>query len=172
MDTETLEQYIEEGFSTREISAAEGVSQTTVRYWLNKYGLRTAIYRKEDRECLWCGEPVNNLYCDNTCQANHQRQERIDSWLSGEWDGNGGKYGLSDTIRTYVLERADYTCQRCGWNEIHEILGYSPVQVEHLDGDAFNQHPNNLTVLCPNCHSLTDTFGRLNKNGTRKYRYE
>lgn len=30
-----------------------------------------------------------------------------------------------------------------------------------------NNKEENLELLCPNCHSLTDNFGALNKNSTR-----
>lgn len=30
------------------------------------------------------------------------------------------------------------------------------------DGDPFNTIEHNLTLLCPNCHSLTPTYGSLN----------
>ena len=29
---------------------------------------------------------------------------------------------------------------------------------------------DNLEVLCPNCHSLTETYGSLNKNGRKERR--
>lgn len=43
-----------------------------------------------------------------------------------------------------------------------------PLEVEHIDGDSTNNKEYNLTLLCPNCHSLTKTYRGLNKgNGTR-----
>lgn len=54
-----------------------------------------------------------------------------------------------------------------GWGEINPITNESPLHVHHIDGDATNNSEENLQLLCPNCHSLTENFGRLNSNCTR-----
>jgi len=41
MNLSELKQYIEQGFSTYEISKATNKSQTNVRYWLKKHNLKT-----------------------------------------------------------------------------------------------------------------------------------
>jgi len=46
----------------------------------------------------------------------------------------------------------------------------SELQIEHVDGNPYRHKEENLTLLCPNCHSLTATFGGLNKGHGRKYR--
>lgn len=51
-------------------------------------------------------------------------------------------------------------CEITTWNG-------KPIQMElhHIDGDRTNHHITNLTLLCPNCHSQTDTFRAKNKKG-------
>jgi predicted HNH restriction endonuclease len=39
--------------------------------------------------------------------------------------------------------------------------------VEHIDGNYENDREKNLTLLCPNCHSLTPTFRALNRGNGR-----
>ena len=39
--------------------------------------------------------------------------------------------------------------------------------VLQIDGDATNNSEDNLQLLCPNCHSLTENYGRLNAKSTR-----
>jgi len=49
-----------------------------------------------------------------------------------------------------------YECSVCSikeWNGSHLVL-----QVDHIDGDVFNNLLINLRMLCPNCHSQTSTF--------------
>jgi 5-methylcytosine-specific restriction endonuclease McrA len=49
-----------------------------------------------------------------------------------------------------------------------------PLHIDHIDGDSENHNESNLTLLCPNCHSLTSTYGKLNNGHGRekaKYRY-
>lgn len=58
---------------------------------------------------------------------------------------------------------AGFKCSSCGWDKIHPVLNKCPLQVDHIDGNSENNILSNLRVLCPNCHSLTTTFGGLNR---------
>jgi hypothetical protein len=47
-------------------------------------------------------------------------------------------------------------CSRC---QLEEWLGGAiPLQLDHIDGDRTNNELENLRLLCPNCHALTDTY--------------
>lgn len=72
---------------------------------------------------------------------------------------------VSKPVKTFLRYVFDNRCTRCGWNEINPVTGKVPVEVEHIDGDWRNNAPENLTLLCPNCHSLTATYKALNTNG-------
>ena len=63
-------------------------------------------------------------------------------------------------LKTNILE---YKCKRCKINEWEgEIL---TLEIEHIDGDNWNNKLENLELLCPNCHSLTKTYRKKkNKN--------
>jgi 5-methylcytosine-specific restriction endonuclease McrA len=45
------------------------------------------------------------------------------------------------------------------------------MQVDHIDGNSNNNILSNLRILCPNCHSQTDTFAARNKKNTKRNRY-
>jgi hypothetical protein len=68
------------------------------------------------------------------------------------------------------VERFGEKCTRCGWGERHPLTGKVPVEVEHIDGNWRNNAPSNLTLLCPNCHSLTSTYRALNRGRGRPMR--
>lgn len=69
---------------------------------------------------------------------------------------NGVQY--SATTRRRLLEKIVYECDECG---ISDWQGRQiTLQVEHIDGDQFNNELSNLKLLCPNCHSQTPTWGR------------
>lgn len=59
-------------------------------------------------------------------------------------------------------------CERCG---LIEWQGYPiPLQLHHKNGIHTDNRLLNLEILCPNCHSLTDTYAGKNvKYNTKKY---
>ena len=65
------------------------------------------------------------------------------------------------------MEKYDFKCQRCGWGEVNPYTNRVPLQVHHIDGNSMNNKEENLVLLCPNCHSLTENFGSRNKNAPR-----
>lgn len=92
----------------------------------------------------------------------------MEKWKSGKITGWRGKNkGLSAHIRRYLFKKYNSKCVKCSWSEIHEITKRIPLQVNHINGIFYDNREINLELLCPNCHSLTPTFGSLNKNGRR-----
>lgn len=67
--------------------------------------------------------------------------------------------------RNKVIERDGDRCSLCGllpvWNNKPLTL-----QVDHINGVNNDHRIENLRLLCPNCHTQTDTFGARN---IRKY---
>ncbi len=124
-------------------------------------------------KCLNCNKELTNRqkkYCCNQCQIEYQAKQKIQSWLDGEFDGISGEYGLSKIIRTYLLEKNNYKCELCGWGEINPFTNTIPLEIHHKDGNYKNNSKENLQVLCPNCHSLTENFKGANKNNGRNGR--
>lgn len=66
-----------------------------------------------------------------------------------------------------MFEKFNNKCQLCGWGIENPFTHKIPLQVHHIDGNCLNNKEDNLQLLCPNCHSLTATFGSLNKNSKR-----
>lgn len=62
--------------------------------------------------------------------------------------------------KTKVLYEQNYKCYICN-NNIW-LNAYLTLQLHHIDGDKQNNNRDNLQCLCPNCHSLTPTFGYKN----------
>ena len=58
----------------------------------------------------------------------------------------------------------EYKCSECGiseWNNKHLVL-----QLDHINGDNRDNRVENLRLLCPNCHSQTETFCGKNRGNS------
>jgi 5-methylcytosine-specific restriction endonuclease McrA len=55
------------------------------------------------------------------------------------------------------------TCQECGLDEWRGR--HIPLELHHINGDGKDNRLENLTLLCPNCHSQTDSWGGRNSRG-------
>lgn len=53
-------------------------------------------------------------------------------------------------------------CEICGWAEVSED-GRIPVELDHINGDRYDNRLENLRILCPNCHSLQPTHRGMNQ---------
>jgi len=132
---------------------------------------KTSIIDKfgsEKRYCKNCGKELSGRkihFCNQHCQQEYQHNQYIERWKNGEEDGIKGEYGLSKHIRRYLLEKTGYKCEKCGWGEENPHTHTIPLEIHHIDGDYTNNKEENLQVLCPNHHSLTETHKSHNKSG-------
>ena len=123
--------------------------------------------------CLYCNNifkynPANSKgkYCNSKCFSDHSKKSYISKWLLGEENGGNG-FDLSHYIRNYLIEQSNNKCSMCGWGEINKYSNKVPLHIDHINGDPFDHSPKNLRVICPNCHSLTETFGSRNRGNGR-----
>lgn len=96
-------------------------------------------------------------------------KEWEEKWLNGEMDGNKNTNWtqISCRVKTYLFKKYNNSCAVCGWSKVNPYTGTIPLEVEHIDGDANNTTPENVTLLCPNCHSLTKTYRGANRGHGR-----
>ena len=179
MNRSALEALIAEGLSSRQIANQYNSSGTNVRYWLQKHGLTTqhpAPCKRSRQKCKVCDHSVSrnmNTYCSVKCAQELRYRQYIARWKAGLETGNRGKKILSVSayVRRYLMKKCKEQCSRCGWAEKNPVTGRVPLTIEHIDGNWKNTVEDNLDLICPNCHSLTPTYGALNKGNGRSDRY-
>lgn len=139
------------------------------RYFCSRDCQKEGTKKKRD-PCQNCGRQLigkARKYCSDKCQSDFQYKRKIEEWKRGELAGMYASESLSSWLRKYLIEKYANKCSICGWCQVNSITGKVPIQVDHIDGDYTNNKEENLRLLCPNCHSLTPTFGALNKGRGR-----
>ena len=129
------------------------------------------LQRVEPRECR-CGKRLlcsQENSCSHACFNDRRYAGYIKRWLAGEEPG-GAWYGVSNHVHRWLRERKGEQCWKCGWKKRNPKTGKIPLQADHKNGNPENHRPDNLRLLCPNCHSLTPSFGGLNLGNGRKQR--
>lgn len=123
-------------------------------------------------KCLNCNKIIKNRnkFCSIACQKEYQYKRYIEDWKNKEVTGLKGDYQISNHIKTYLFNKYNSKCARCGWGEKNQYTNKIPLEVEHIDGNYKNNAEENLILLCPNCHSLTSTYKGANLNKGRKSR--
>ena len=61
---------------------------------------------------------------------------------------------LQDNIKQHI-------CEHCGLSEWQG--NPIPLELHHINGDNRDNRLDNLTLLCPNCHALTESYRGRNK---------
>jgi endogenous inhibitor of DNA gyrase (YacG/DUF329 family) len=128
---------------------------------------------KLEKQCLHCNKliPNRNEYCNNKCQGEYQTSIKLNRWLNGENIVQKGGKSVPAWMNRYLIQKYGHKCSKCNWGEINEWTKKSPLEIDHIDGDAYNNNITNLRVLCPNCHSLTKTYKNIgNRKSSRNYR--
>lgn len=75
------------------------------------------------------------------------KEQRLKDWSD---------YTRVSNLKKHLIRDRNNTCENCNlstWME-HEIK----LEVHHKDGNRTNNNPENLQLLCPNCHSLTNNW--------------
>jgi hypothetical protein len=102
-------------------------------------------------------------YCSLKCQHELKKSNNkvINSQLLAE-----GKLKYRRMIKPFLIDRDGGKCCKCNnssWMGMPITLW-----VDHIDGNASNNLPNNLRLICPNCDSQSDTFGGKNRGNGRR----
>lgn len=189
-EKEELERLINvEKVSYEEIGRRYGCSGANIKKVATKLGIELPQRRKINpcetfdrssrkiiHHCLNCGKEFEhrsssyNKFCSNKCQGEFTRKEYIRKWKNGELNINPEK--LPNYIKEYLFEKSSYKCEKCGFEGYNIVTHNTILQIHHIDGDASNNSEENLQVLCPNCHAMTENYGNTGNRSSSRKRYD
>ena len=111
-------------------------------------------------ECKWTYQG-NTKFCSVQCAQTFRSSEHKRKFFSGLLEKRIDR----PTARKYLAEARGYKCEVCS---VSDWQG-KPItlHVDHINGDPSNDHPDNLRLICPNCHSQTEFLGGANKGRGR-----
>lgn len=128
---------------------------------------------KNKKQCLNCGKdiPSNRKYCCQKCffeYGKKQELNKLNSWLNNEISGST-RHNITYKrfVKRYLTEKFNNRCEKCGWGETNTFTNNVPLELHHRDGNSGNNVIDNLELLCPNCHSLTENYKSRNKNSPK-----
>ena len=133
---------------------------------INKERIRNGIiyYGTKRRRCTSCNKPISSkditLNLCHKCGKETRLLKRIDE-IEKKMISTTECKMRGDEIKLYLIHKRGHQCEKCRnamWNSKP-----IPLNGHHRDGNYLNNHPDNLKLLCPNCHAQTDNYCRKNK---------
>lgn len=131
--------------------------------WNNPYKLLVQLSKRKKRECGLARKLFDRGFLIPVCGfqntptgINYDHKDKIGGW-------NCPMFGPSD----YDPEEPFM------WGDVEMDLGCG-FEVDHIDGESWNDHWNNIRVLCMTCHTITSTYrgwkNQINRTNKRKVR--
>jgi hypothetical protein len=102
------------------------------------------------------GRPSKQSPYDRDKATEKLKETRLKKYLVTPFD----ELGMTNKRRR-VFEEQNYCCSGCGISDWRGVK--IPLELEHKDGNNQNNNRENLEGLCPNCHSITETWRGRNK---------
>jgi len=167
MDKNKLINLVNDNYSTYDISSELGKSQTTIRYWLKKYKIKTKLpfYRGGNKKkwlvnskltCSLCkdNKPLSNFYPKRTSNGYHTYCKECLSKL------------IIKRQRDFKIKCVEYKggkCYCCGYKKYLGALEFHHINPKHKDfvisrtsrvsfNDKIKKELDKCILVCSNCH--------------------
>lgn len=156
MEKKLLEQYIKEGLSTYAISKKIGIGQSSIRYWLNKFNLKTNIIATIIRKHLCkCGETnKENFYGRmlSRCKKCHAKTKSYYNRIN----------------KKKLIEYKGGKCTKCGYSKCDGALEFHHLNPKEKDPNFIKlrnhtferakKEIDKCILVCANCHREIHTM--------------
>lgn len=109
----------------------------------------------------------NNIDISHFLGKCHKRGKIFESKIDIEDYFSGKRPIKSDALKKQLIKRGikEHKCEECGITEWKDKP--APIDLHHIDGNNKNNKLENLKILCPNCHTQTDTYAGKKLRKTR-----
>ena len=147
-----IEQFVKESFSYAELSRKCGYGQTSgssisqMHQMIDQYELDISHFTGQGWLLGKTFESDKYIPFEEYIKGDHVQTNKVRKKL------------LREGLKEHICE----CCLNTTWNVVP-----IPLEVHHKDGDKDNNEIENLELLCPNCHALTDNYKGKN---TQKYK--
>jgi 5-methylcytosine-specific restriction endonuclease McrA len=136
---------------------------------------RYSVSRQKDKvvyNCQYCNKEFQyskgtmNKFCSIQCNAKYVWEKKSVPKI---------EQGLGGNLHRYLRETRGDNCELCGQTSIWNGKQLK-LQLDHIDGHSDNNKLDNVRLLCPNCHTQTETYGSKGhgnryKKDTKRNRY-
>lgn len=96
-------------------------------------------------------------------KASKSRREASKNKIFSKFSSASNQY-----LKKLLIEDGlDYKCEECNNSGFHNEKPLT-LQLDHKNGNSSDNRKENLRLLCPNCHSQTETY--CGKGNTGKYK--
>lgn len=138
---------------------------------------RKDILKRKDEILQWCSEniPISNMSVRLNCNVKTLRTYLKITGIDYKGQQGStlfkkpklvtyadvikdGRIISRESLKKKLLREGlkEYKCESCG---LTEWMGKQiPLELHHKDGNQGNINLDNLQLLCPNCHTLTDNY--------------
>lgn len=124
-------------------------------------------HRSRTKQCLNCGNTFHpkhaeQKFCCTECSGKFRSatrtEENLKKYLNGEITDQG-------TLKKCYIAHNEYKCSICGLTEWQN----KPITLvlDHINGNPYDNRPENLRLVCPNCDIQLPTFGSKNRGNGR-----
>jgi hypothetical protein len=167
MDKDVLASYTEAGLSTYKIATIENKAPSTIRYWLNKYNLKTKNKSFKNGYFTKNKVDINNQFC-SSCNI------QLNS-VNGYFRKDRGIYypeckkcislSTKDKRKDNKERAIEYRggcCNNCGYNKNIAALEFhhknplekeiAPSKLTNREWEILKEEIDKCVLLCSNCH--------------------